>query len=179
LCSAVRSAASNDVPPTLRAILWGGLIAGVLDLLDAFIFSYLRSAAMPTRILHAIASGLIGREAAVGGGGATAALGFAIHFCIATTMAAFYVLLSRWWPVFTRRALLMGILYGVGAYFFMNYVVLPLSAIRGGGAAPRPAFINGVLIHAFGVGLPIALVARRVLGGSRSPFAAPRLRRTK
>jgi hypothetical protein len=155
------------VPPALRAILWGGLIAGVLDLLDAFTFSYLRSGAMPTRILHAIASGLIGREAAVGGGGATAALGFAIHFCIATTMAAFYVRLSRWWPVFTRRAVVMGLLYGVGAYFFMNYVVLPLSAIRGGGAAPWPAFINGMLIHAFGVGLPIALVARRVLGDTR------------
>ena len=155
------------MPPALRAILCGGLIAGVLDLLDAFTFSYLRSSAMPNRVLHAIASGLIGREAAVGGGAATAALGFAIHFCIATTMAAFYVLLSRWWPVFTRRAVVMGLLYGVGAYFFMNYVVLPSSAIRSGGAAPWPAFVNGMLIHAFGVGLPIALVARRVLGDTR------------
>ena len=151
----------------LRAILAGGLVAGTLDLLDAFVFSYLRSGAMPVRILHAIASGLIGREAAIGGGAATAVLGFAIHFCIALTMAAFYVLLSRWWPVFTRRAVLMGIIYGVGAYFFMNYVVLPLSAIRGSGAAPWPSFINGVLIHAFGVGLPIALVTRNVLGAQR------------
>lgn len=151
----------------LRAIFIGGLVAGTLDLLDAFIFSYLRSGAMPVRILHAIASGLVGREAALGGGAATAALGVGIHFCIATTMAAFYVLLSRRWPVFTRRPVVMGILYGVGAYFFMNYVVLPLSAIRGGGAAPWPSFINGVLIHAFGVGLPIALVTRRVLGVQR------------
>lgn len=151
----------------LRAILLGGVVAGTLDLLDAFIFSYLRSGAAPVRILHAIASGLIGREAAIGGGAATAALGFAIHFCIATTMAAFYVALSRWWPVFTRRAVVFGMLYGVGAYFFMNYVVLPLSAIRGGGGAPWPAFINGVLIHVFGVGLPIALVTRRVLGERR------------
>lgn len=151
----------------LRAMLIGGLVAGTLDLLDAFIFSYVRSGAMPVRILHAIASGLVGREAAVGGGATTAALGFAVHFCIATTMAAFYVLLSRWWQVFTRRPVVMGILYGVGAYFFMNYVVLPLSAIRAGGAAPWPSFINGVLIHAFGVGLPIALVTRKVLGGRR------------
>jgi uncharacterized membrane protein YagU involved in acid resistance len=148
----------------LRAILIGGLAAGTLDLLDAFIFSYLRSGAMPVRILHAIASGLVGREAALGGGASTAALGLVIHFCIATTMAAFYVLLSRWWPVFTRRPVVMGILYGVGAYFFMNFVVLPLSAIRGGGAAPWPSFLNGVLIHAFGVGLPIALIARKMLG---------------
>jgi uncharacterized membrane protein YagU involved in acid resistance len=152
----------------LRAILLGGLAAGVLDLLDALVFSYLRSGAMPTRILQAIASGLIGREAAVGGGAATAALGFVIHFCVATTMAACFVLLSRWWTIFTRRPVMMGILYGVGAYFFMNHVVLPLSAIRGGGSAPWPSFINGVLIHAFGVGLPIALITRAVLGEGRS-----------
>jgi hypothetical protein len=151
----------------IRAIVFGGMAAGTMDLLDAFIFSYLRSGAMPLRILHAIASGLIGRDAAVSGGPATAALGFVIHFCIATTMAAFFVLLSRWWAIFTRRAVVMGILYGVGAYFFMNYVVLPVSAIRSGGAAPWPAFINGVLIHAFGVGLPIALLTRKVLGGPR------------
>ena len=151
-----------------RAIALGGLAAGTLDLLDAFIFSYLRSGAPPVRILHAIAGGLIGREAATGGGAPTAALGFAIHFCIATTMAAFFVLLSRRWSVFIRHAVPMGILYGIGAYFFMQYVVLPLSAIRGGGAAPWPAFVNGVLIHAFGVGLPIALIARRVLGHGRA-----------
>lgn len=151
----------------LPAILIGGLVAGTLDLLDAFIFSYLRSGAMPIRILHAIAGGLVGREAATSGGAATAALGFVIHFCIATTMAAFYVALSRWWSIFIRHAVVMGMLYGVGAYVFMQYVVLPLSAIRGGGGAPWPAFINGVLIHAFGVGLPIALVTRRVLGEGR------------
>lgn len=151
----------------VRAILIGGLAAGTFDLLDAFIFSYLRGGAMPIRILHAIAGGLIGRDAAIAGGSATAALGFLIHFCIATTMAAFYVALSRVWSVFIRHAVVMGILYGVGAYFFMNYVVLPLSAIRGGGGAPWPAFINGVLIHAFGVGLPIALVTRKVLGERR------------
>lgn len=150
-----------------RSILLGGLAAGTLDLADAFIFSYLRSGVVPIRILHAIASGLIGREAAIGGGAATAALGVAVHFSIATTMAAFYVLLSRWWSVFIRHAVPMGILYGIGAYFVMQLVVLPLSALRGGGVTLGPAFINGVLIHIAGVGLPIALIARKVLGEQR------------
>ena len=45
----------------------------------------------------------------------------------------------------------------------MNWVVIPLSAI---GGTPRlvvnPVFINGILIHMFGVGLPSALFASRV-----------------
>jgi uncharacterized membrane protein YagU involved in acid resistance len=149
----------------LRTILFGGLVAGTLDLLDAFLFNYLRYGVMPTRILHAIAGGLIGREAAITGKAATAVLGFVIHFCIATTMAAFYVLLSRRWSRLLRHAVAMGILYGVGAYFFMQYVVLPFSAIRGRGAVPWLAFVNGVVIHGLGVGLPIAVITRKALGG--------------
>ena len=46
----------------LRGILVGGLIAGVLDITDAFVFHGLRGVA-PVRILQAIASGLLGRDA--------------------------------------------------------------------------------------------------------------------
>jgi hypothetical protein len=54
-----------------------------------------------------------------------------------------------------------GLAYGVMAYFVMNYAVLPLSNARSGGPFVLPVFINGILIHAFGVGLPSALFAAR------------------
>jgi hypothetical protein len=40
----------------------------------------------------------------------------------------------------------------------MNYIVVPLSVGRG--PFSLPVFINGLLIHAFGVGLPTALFVR-------------------
>ena len=41
----------------------------------------------------------------------------------------------------------------------MNYIVIPLSAAPPGRFV-LPVFINGILIHMFGVGLPASLVAR-------------------
>jgi hypothetical protein len=143
----------------VRAILTGGALVGVLDGCDAVIVWGLRGAP-PTRIFQAIAAGLLGRSA-FGGGLATALLGVLLHFFIATAIAATYVLASRRLVGLTGRAVAWGLLYGVLVYFFMNFVVVPLSA------APEPRltpalFVNGILIHALGVGLPSALVARRV-----------------
>ena len=49
---------------TARAILYGGLTVGTLDLIDAFVFFGLRSGATPIPILHSIAAGFLGRDAA-------------------------------------------------------------------------------------------------------------------
>jgi hypothetical protein len=42
----------------------------------------------------------------------------------------------------------------------MNFVVLPLSATGGGNHPQGQYLLGGLLIHAFGVGLPIALIAK-------------------
>ena len=51
--------------------------------------------------------------------------------------------------------------YGVAVYFFMNLVVIPLSAIGAVRFSPV-LFANGILIHVFGVGIPSALFARSI-----------------
>lgn len=151
--------------PVARAILSGGLAAGALDLLDAFLFFGIRSGARPVGILHSIAAGLVGRDAARGGGIATAALGFALHFLIAFIIATIYVIASRFLPVLRKRWFVCGIAYGVVAYFVMTFVVVPLSNAGPGRIAfalpVTPVLINGLAIHAFGVGLPIAYFASR------------------
>jgi len=145
-----------------RAWLLGGVTAGVLDLLDAFVFFGLRGVT-PPRILQSIAAGVLGRASYQGGTGA-AALGFALHFVIALLIVATYFAAARVLPFLNRRPFLAGPLFGLVAYFVMNDVVVPMSAI---GAGPHPGgvvLVNGLLIHAFGVGLPAALFARAAYG---------------
>lgn len=150
----------------VRAILYGGLVVGALDLLDAFVFFGLRSGARPIGILHSIAAGAIGRDAARAGGIPTAALGVLLHFTIAFIIAATYVVASRLLPVLRKRWVVSGLAFGVIAYFVMTFVVVPLSNAGPGRitfALPvAPVLINGLAIHAFGVGMPAAFFASRV-----------------
>jgi hypothetical protein len=144
-----------------RAILLGGLTVGALDILDAFVFFGLRGVA-PERILHSVAAGLLGREAAVAGGLPTALLGLVLHFTIATGVVATYYLVSRLLPFLVRYPLICGLVYGVVVFYVMQLVVLPLSATSGKGGLPTGApLLNGLLIHALGVGLPAALFAAK------------------
>ena len=141
-----------------RAIGLAGLLAGTFDSLAAFVVYGLRGA-KPLGILQSVASGLIGRTAAYGGGGKTAALGLALHFFIATLAAAVYYAASRRLDVLVTRAALSGIAYGVAVWLFMNFVVIPLSAI---GRWPTINALAAVIVavHMVCVGLPIALVVR-------------------
>ena len=145
---------------TPTAILLATLAVGVLDGLDAILFFGFRSGAQPMRIFQSIAAGVLGRDA-YQGGSSTALLGVALHFVVAFGIVVTYFAASRLAPVLTRRWMVCGILYGIAAYFVMNFVVIPLSAIPPRTAPiPLPVMINGVLIHMFGVGLPTAFFAR-------------------
>jgi hypothetical protein len=140
-----------------RAILSGGAVAGALDIFDAFALWIPRGATAP-RILQSIASGLLG-PAAFQGGARTAALGLALHFFIATSAAATFYAVSRRVPLLQRRWILCGMAFGICVYCVMNYVVLPLSLVRQGHFA-WGTFVNGILIHTFGIGIPIAYFSR-------------------
>ena len=145
-------------PNAVLALLAAGLTCGVMDITAALIV-YGRFGLKPIRLLQGIASGLLGQKA-FSGGLATALLGLLCHFVIAFGAAAVYLLASRALGFLTEHAIASGVLYGVAVYFFMQRIVLPLSA-----AAKRPfsmqMMLIGVVIHVFCVGLPIALTIRR------------------
>ena len=148
------------------AIGWAGLVCGTLDITAAFVV-YGFFGARPIPILHGIAAGLLGPSAHQGGI-ATAVLGLACHYFIAFSAATVYYVASRWIPLLVEHAAVCGVLYGVAVYFFMNRVVVPLSAAR------RSAFswemmLIGVAIHIVCVGLPIALLVRRFSGQTKFP----------
>jgi uncharacterized membrane protein YagU involved in acid resistance len=143
------------------AIVWGGLVAGLLDLTFALLFNH--SLGVPfIRVPQAIASGLLGRGA-FGGGLTTAALGLALHFLIAFCLAAFYNGASRLFPVLIRWAVLCGPVYGLGIYLFMQRVVLPLSRAPEFKHTPLTTW-SDLASHVFFVGLTIALFARHYAG---------------
>ncbi len=145
-------------PDAIFAVLLGGFVCGVLDITAAlFVYGYM--GAKPVPLLQGIASGLLGAKA-FQGGLATALLGLLCHFVIAFGAATAYFAASRAIRVLVDQAVVSGVLYGVAVYFFMNRIVVPLSA-----AAKRPFSLKlmlvGVIIHIFCVGLPISLSVRR------------------
>ncbi len=153
-------------PRVLEAILWGGLVAGVLDAAYATTLWVLRGST-PARVWQGVASGLLGRDAAVQGGLPTALLGLALHFLIALTAAAVYVTVSRFLPVLRAHAVPSGLAFGLMVWAFMQYVVVPLSRIQSrpfAGAFFTWDRLGAWAIHMLGVGLPIALAARKYLG---------------
>ena len=144
-----------------KAIFWGGFWCGVLDILSAIIPWQIRGIG-PQRILHSVASGLIGREAALAGGWKTAFLGLACHFFVAFGVATTYYLVSRKLTFLTAHPVICGLIYGEIVYVVMNQIVLPLSAIHRPwftmpNFLPWPYLVGGVLGHPFFVGLPVAL----------------------
>jgi hypothetical protein len=150
---------SLEKPKAYRAIIWGGLIAGTLDILAAFVSSGLRGVS-PTQVLQAIASGLLG-AGSFKGGFATAALGLVLHFFIATTATAIYYAASRKLKVLVDQAMVCGLAYGIPVYLVMNHLVLPLSAVPFTISHTPGHVATAALILMFCVGLPIALVVRR------------------
>ena len=139
----------------LAAILVGGCIVGILDLLYAIV---VYSPKRPILIPQTIASGLLGMKS-YDGGAQTAALGVFLHFVIAIGAATVYYLASRKLPLLIERAVVCGLIYGALVYAFMHIVVVPLSA------APHSHAHLGYRVaefiwHWLGVGLPIALSVR-------------------
>jgi len=107
----------------LTAILLGGFIAGTIDIFAASLINHINLVA----ILHSIASGLLGKNSFYGGW-TSAAIGLVLQWAMALVIAALYVFASRSIPALARHWLWGGLAYGVGIYFVMNFVVVPLSA---------------------------------------------------
>ena len=147
-------------PRALDTILYGGLVVGILDGLFALVFYWLILGVQPLRIFQSVASGLLGR-ASYEGGTQTFLLGLLLHFVVATGIAAVYYVASLKLPVLIRHAVAAGLIYGLIAYLVMNYVVIPLSAIGSRPSPPLSVFLPAFIAHAFLVGLPVALLARR------------------
>lgn len=149
----------------IAAIILGGLVAGALDITSAFA-TFVPHGATVEGILQFIASGAIG-AVALKGGWATAALGLAVHFGLTTIMATAFVIASLRFEALRRSPWISGVAYGVLIYAIMTYIAVPLSAVASWKPAVGWAMVGGIMGHCVYVGLPIALIASRVIGEKR------------
>jgi hypothetical protein len=143
----------------LPGALWGGLIGATVDLCFATSLAVSKGRAA-LFIPQVIASGILGK-AAFDGGASSAALGVFAHYFIVLVAAVMFGAASLRMPALVRKPWLFGPLFGLAIFATMRLVVVPLS-----NAAPFPMVFSLVLVmdglvHMFGIGLPIALCARR------------------
>jgi hypothetical protein len=138
----------------LRPILVGGGIAGALDLTSAFL-SY------GANVPRVIAAGLLGRQA-IHDGLLAWICGVFLHFFIAFSAATVYCLTSRRLGFLREHWLVCGMFYGISVFLVMSLVVLPLSALHSAGPYQLRSLIQGILVHMFIIGVPIAFSLRKL-----------------
>lgn len=134
-------------------------MCGIMDMTAACTFYGVLRGNPPIRIMQSVATGLLG-AASYDGGIATAALGLFLHFVIAFSAATVFYFASRKLPVMIRHAIICGLLYGIAVYFFMQLIVVPLSAFPHKGKFTFVGLTTGITIHMFCVGLPISLARK-------------------
>jgi len=140
-----------------RAILTAGLVVGVLDISSAFVIWWQRGVGA-RHGLQGLAAGLLGANA-FDGGLVTACLGLALHFFVALVVVSVFYLASRRIEFLTIHPVISGVLYGIGVYVVMFWLVLPAVF-----STFRHRFSNELLqlaIHICLIGLPCALIVRR------------------
>jgi hypothetical protein len=142
-------------------IFLGGLIAGAVDIGAASLIS----GRNPAFIMQVIAGGLLGK-ATFGGGVATVILGAVLQELMGVLIAAIYVVSLKPVPGLLRRWIFSGLVYGVIIFFVMNYVVVPLSALKSVPHFTSVKFAANMAAMLL-FGLIVAFFARRLVAERR------------
>ena len=148
--------------PTLSvpfsAILQATLIAGVLDLLSAFVYALLEghnALVVPIGIASALWPGA---KTALGAG---IAVGVLLHFAIMLAMVSAFALALRFWPQLAAQPKLAGAAYGVLLWAVMYLLVLPMRWPTLFPHFTATGVIEQLFSHIVLVGLPIAWLLGR------------------
>jgi hypothetical protein len=149
----------------LPALVRTGLAVGVSD---AFFASSLALLVPPTatfaRLWQGVASVPFGKGMLTGGLPA-AAVGLAVHFCVAFFWSALFVLALRVSPALRdaltswRRAILVASIYGMSIWLIMSLVVIPVIVHRPPAIGPKWWIL--LIGHIPFVAMPMVLANRR------------------
>lgn len=152
---------ANSLVSTIgRAILF----SGTLDLISAFVFSGMKAVG-PMRVLRSVASGPFG-DGMRDGGAPAALIGLLTHFTIMTVMVSVFMLAAQRIEWIRRNWLIAGIGYGFVLYCVMYRIVL---VMRYPEVFPKNGLwdvSNALFSHIVCVGIPMAWIASKRLGGS-------------
>jgi hypothetical protein len=150
---------SSSFKSVLPGALWGGLLGATVDLCFATTLAVSKGRAA-IFIPQVIASGILGKAAFDGGLG-SAALGLFAHYFIVLVAAAMFAAASLRLPALVHRPWIFGPLFGLAIFATMRLVIVPLSNAGAPGLVFSLILMMDGFVHMFGIGLPIALLARR------------------
>ena len=148
-----------------RAVAIGvtaGAVAAVIVLVPVLILQALRGVGVILEF-QLTASSRMGKAAYASTVGPLL-LGIVLHVFVSVVSGVAFSLAAWRIPLLNRWAWISGPVLGIGVFFFMGLVVMPLSAIAPPSPTTAMPFLPGLLIHMFGFGLPIALYVRRRFG---------------
>lgn len=159
-----QSATTNFRKPNVlyKSILMAGLLAAALDGLAAVVDTFLRFDRGPSAVFKFIASGVFGSEA-FSGGFSMVLLGVLFHVLIATSWAFLFFIMYPRLRILQENKYIVGVVYGILIWSFMNWVVLPLSNTPKAASASFNFLqtIKAISYIIFFVGIPIVWLANR------------------
>lgn len=144
-----------------RAVTIGtiaGVAAGFIVLVPVLILQLARGVGVVPEMQLA-ASSVMGMSAYDGMAGLI--IGILLHFFVSIVPALAYGLIAWRLPAVNRWAWIGGPVLGIAVFFFMGLVVLPRSAFTTPASVTPMPYLPALLIHMFGLGLPIALLIQR------------------
>jgi hypothetical protein len=159
--SAIASQALDTRNSLLRLIVLGTLIVGTAHtIVYHWIMSNLIDEFPLSSVYQYIASGVVG-VSAFEGGTADALLGVFFHYVVALVVTGIFILSAEQIPLLRQNAIPASLVYGLGVYFVMDMIVIPLSA-----TPDLPPYTTGRMIinyleHALVVGLPLGILVWR------------------
>jgi len=154
----------------IKRVVVTGLIAGVLDLLAAYIHQYIKTGQFADKMLHYIAGGALGLEKSMQGGVGTQLLGLFFHFFIAFAFTLLFFLIYPRIKLQAFNPYIVGFLYGPIIGATMTFVVLPLSNLPSRKEFVLLNALTGWAILGVAVGLPVAISAARYYKSNQAPM---------
>jgi hypothetical protein len=156
MITAVRPRRSLD----WKQAVYGGLLIAVADALFAIAVWFEWSTKGLTQVFQSIAVGVLGK-ASYEGGTATALLGAGLHVVMAIAFVAICIALGFRFRLLMEKPVAAGLLYGVGLYVVMNFVVMPLSRVGRSPSFEHPDWIAMSVLAHMVFGVVCTLFARR------------------
>ncbi|MEO8366881.1 MAG: hypothetical protein ABI538_11790 [Pseudoxanthomonas sp.] len=115
-------------PIDWKQAVYGGLLIALGDALFAIAVWFEWTTKGLTQVFQSVAVGVLGKGS-YEGGTATALLGAGLHVAMAIVFVAICIALSFRFRLLMEKPVASGLLYGVGLYVVMNFVVMPLSRV--------------------------------------------------